>query len=182
MMPSLRRLSPPSRLFLSVAAAIPVLLLLGLVTVVGRAVALHQDLRDAEAQARAAAMASASGITPLQAEAVFIHANSGGLAAAVLEKRISDALGHAGLTPRSMEVLPESAHGPGAVLVSVEVTGDVGRVSRALYELETGTPLLFVRDMELRNERGSEAVAPDAPVDLSVRLVVEGHVRLERRS
>ncbi|NDF01528.1 MAG: heavy metal translocating P-type ATPase, partial [Verrucomicrobia bacterium] len=83
--------------------------------------------------------------------AAFIHAASGGLAAADLEKRLSDILAQAGLTQRSMEVLPVSGPAQGRVALSIDLTGDTGKLRRALYQIETGVPLVFVKELEMEN-------------------------------
>ncbi len=179
MIARLSHLSPSSRLLLAVALLIPGILLIALVIAVTSGLTLHADLSHAKSLAGAERDFATRSVSAREANAAFIHAASSGLATASLERRLAEILSGAGLVQRSMEVLPETARGQGPVIVSVEATGDVARLGRALYEIETGSPLLFVRSLDIRNDRSGEQVAADAPVDLAIRIVVEGHARLE---
>ena len=177
----LASLSRPSRLFLGAALMVPLVLALAGGVAVIRAVALHGELARANAALQAEADARGSGRSAAELEAAFIHAASGGLAAADLEKRLSDILAQAGLTQRSMEVLPVSGPAQGRVALSIDLTGDTGKLRRALYQIETGVPLVFVKELEMENNQAGEPVAADAPVELAIHLVVEAYARVERR-
>ena len=181
MMPSIGSLSRPSRLFLAGALLVLLVLALAAGVAVVRAVALHGELARAAAALQAEANTRASGHSAAEVEAVFIHAASSGLAAADLEKRLSNVLSQAGLTQRSMEVLPTPGPGQGPVTLSIDLTGDTGKLRRALYQMETGVPLVFVKELELVNGHAGEPVAADAPVELAIHLVVEAYARVERR-
>lgn len=177
----LASLSRESRLFLGIASLVLLILLAASGAMVAKAAVLHGELARAEAVMHAAAEARKSGLTVADAEAAFIHATSDGLAAANLEKRLSDILAQAGLMQRSMEVLPASGPDRGPLVLSIDLTGDTGKLKRALYQIETGEPLIFVKELDLENNHAGEPVSAEAAVDLAIHLVVEAYARLERR-
>ena len=110
---------------------------------------------------------------------VFLDGSTPALAAARLQDRVSRLAGQTGGEVRSVQSLkPEPGDGVTRIAVKARVTGDVRALQELLYALETGRPLIFVEDLEVRARlrRGETGLALDP--ELTVNLTLAGF-RLE---
>lgn len=105
---------------------------------------------------------------------LFISGETDALAAATLQERISIIAEGSGGDVRSMQSLePKTENGLTRVGMDVRVVADIRALKDLLYEIETGRPLLFVRELEIRGrmqrtEDNDTVVAPDLLIKLSV--------------
>lgn len=113
-----------------------------------------------------------------QAESgTFAAGESDSLATAGLQDHLQTIVGNAGGDLRSIRTLPsEGLGGVTRISISTQIVADVRAVRQLLYELETGTPLLFVERMQLRGrlQRGEDD-EPEVTPELLVELVVSGY-------
>lgn len=105
---------------------------------------------------------------------LFLSGETDALAAAALQDRISATAQGAGGDVRSMQGQePKQEDGLTRVGMNVQVVADIRSLRDLLYQLETGRPLLFVEDLEVRgrlrrtDDDGTE-IAPDLLIKLSV--------------
>lgn len=167
-----RDLSPRSQLIALAAAAVPLLLLaMGIYFAADGANAVLTDRR-AGAFYALSTQERMESHDRKTVRAIWVEGATPGLAAAALEKRISDVLSANQLEQKSIEML----HGDGpesALSVSVSASGKLAGLRRALYALEAGTPLVFVSGMEIQSEDGTPSqIASQASRELSVRLTL----------
>jgi len=105
---------------------------------------------------------------------LFISGKTDALAAAALQDRISDIAEDSGGDVRSMQSLePKTENGLTRVGMDVQIVADIRALKDLLYEIETGRPLLFVRELEIRGrmqrtEDNDTVITPDLLIKLSV--------------
>jgi len=105
---------------------------------------------------------------------LFISGKTDALAAAALQDRISDIAEDSGGDVRSMQSLePKTENGLTRVGMDVQIVADIRALKDLLYEIETGRPLLFVRQLEIRGrlqrtEDNDTVITPDLLIKLSV--------------
>ncbi|RDD63066.1 type II secretion system protein GspM [Ferruginivarius sediminum] len=107
----------------------------------------------------------------------FLYGKTEALAAAALQDRVRSVMRKAGGDVRSVQNLPaESADGLTRVGLRVQVVANIRDVRTILHELETGDPLLFVEELDLRGrlQRGEDD-KPTVSEELLVRLSVVGY-------
>ena len=124
--------------------------------------------------------AAADSVESRQAQSgIFIQGASDAQAAAALQNRINSVVSSAGGDLRSVQSLPpESSDDDGVSRIGVQLQyiGTIRNLRRLLYELETGTPLLFVEKLEMRGRLSRRSrqddnlqVDPNFLVTLSLR-------------
>ncbi len=105
---------------------------------------------------------------------LFISGKTDALAAAALQDRISDIAEGGGGDVRSLQSLePKTENGLTRVGMDAQIVADIRALKDMLHEIETGRPLLFVREMEIRGrlqrtEDNDTVIAPDLLIKLSV--------------
>jgi len=113
---------------------------------IARFAAIAASADEVEAAARAAEARQAQ-------SGVFIQGASDAQAAAALQSRINAVVRSAGGDLRSVQSLPPERgadDGASRIGVQLQYIGTIHDLRRLLYELETGTPLLFVEKLEMR--------------------------------
>ena len=106
----------------------------------------------------------------------FLAGNTAALAAARLQDRVSDAAGAVKAEVRSQQSLsPTADDGVWRIPVKTQIVADVRALRTLLHRLETGRPLVFVEDLDIRARlrRQDEGVAVDPK--LLVNLTLAGY-------
>jgi general secretion pathway protein M len=137
-----------------------------------------QDLTDAQelldkleaAHQRAAGKTAAQTHRPTKApQEAFVSASTSGLASAQLESHLSQLISKARATLVSSSVKPaDRADGPDTLRIQVNLEIPYDSLQSFLYQLETGTPYVFVDSMSLLPERAQ--AAPAAPMKATLNL------------
>lgn len=107
----------------------------------------------------------------------FLSGKTEALAAAALQDRVRSIMQRAGGDVRSIQNLPsEGKDGLTRIGLRVQVVATIRDVRDILHELETGRPLLFVEDLNLRGRltRGEDN-RPTVQDDLLVRMSLVGY-------
>lgn len=107
----------------------------------------------------------------------FLSGKTEALAAAALQDRVRSIMQRAGGDVRSIQNLPsESRNGLTRIGLRVQVVATIRDVRNILHELETGRPLLFVEDLNLRGRltRGEDNM-PTVQHNLLVRMSLVGY-------
>lgn len=101
-----------------------------------------------------------------------------GLASAALQKQLVEGAQAANLAVRSIQALEPSADGDFSIVpVRVVVKGTTVGLQQLLHGLETGEPMLFVDELNVKPERSAPSEGPPTgPVELTVELRVSGYV------
>lgn len=117
-------------------------------------------------------------VSKRQAESgAFIAGKTQALATAALQDRVRSVMQKAGGDVRSTQSLPaENVDGLIRVGLRVQMLATIRQVREILRALETGRPLLFVEELELRGrlQRGDDG-APAVSDELLVRIGVIGY-------
>lgn len=111
------------------------------------------------------------------ASGAFIQGKTQALATAALQDRVRSVMQKAGGDVRSTQSLPaENVEGLTRVGLRVQMLATIREVREILRELETGRPLLFVEELELRGrlQRGEDG-EPAVSDQLLVRIGVVGY-------
>lgn len=127
--------------------------------------------------------AAAEAIESRQAQSgIFIQGASDAQAAAALQSRINSVVRSAGGDLRSVQSLPpesSAAEGVSRIGVQLQYIGTIHNLRRLLYELETGTPLLFVEKLEMRG-RLSRRSRQDENLQVDPNFLITLSLRGER--
>lgn len=133
----------------------------------------------AVAEQREALRTSLAELQRTQAESgLFVPGETGALAAAALQDRISVIARRTGGRVRSLQSLPAERSDDGLARVGMEaqIVADIRSLRHLLYELETGRPLLFVNRLETRGRmRQTSEGTTEIDRDLLIRVTVEGY-------
>jgi hypothetical protein len=108
---------------------------------------------------------------------VWFRAETPGLAAAAFQKVTSDTLAASGLIVGSMEMRP-GERDTGAMTIAIGMTGSMSALGRALYQLETGTPLMIVDALEIEEAHAPQQKSAGKPVMLSIHMTLEAFQRM----
>lgn len=113
----------------------------------------------------------------------FLNRNSASLASADLQTRIKESVTQAGGELISTQVIPERKEEQfSRIAVRVRMTGSTETLRDVLYAFESGTPSLFVENLNIRPIRIARPAPPggkpSAPADkLSVDFELVGYMR-----
>lgn len=111
------------------------------------------------------------------ANAAYLGAVSDGVAGATVQRLLKQALDRAGAELQSSLVLPvRPDDGFRRIGIRVQMTGTVEVLRKALRQIETGQPVLFIDGLEIRTRQNPRS-ANGKPVEdrtLEVRLDVHG--------
>lgn len=140
-----------------------------------------QDLADGRelldkleaAHQRAAGRTGAQAHRPSKApQEAFVSASTSGLASAQLETYLSQLIGKARATLVSSSVKPaDRADRPDTLSIQVSVEIPYEALQGLLYQLETGTPYVFVDSMSVLPDRARETSALPMKVTLNLRAL-----------
>jgi hypothetical protein len=111
----------------------------------------------------------------------FVSGSEVSTAAANLAAIVVDAANGNGVRMGSLQTSADSATlqsgNVAHVRVRGEATGDVSGVTQFLASLESGLPLIAVRELSVT--QGEPTAAPDRPESLRVGFVIEGLARID---
>jgi general secretion pathway protein M len=103
--------------------------------------------------------------------AYYMSGATDALAAAALQARVTTLVEGSGASLLSIQTLTSTEDkGLRRVAIRLQMTAEIGPLVRVLHGLETGTPLLFVDNLELQSQN-APAIEPDA-VQPSAPLIV----------
>lgn len=142
-----------------------------------RITALEEEIaaaRDLVAQQERLALAAAG--RPTQAgRDVLVAGDSSGMAAAELQRVISELARRNSLSLRSTQVVPAKREADLTVLaVEVSLQGGTEGLRALLHALETGAPMLFIDALAVKSLQQQQPTA-NRPVQLDVSLKVRGY-------
>lgn len=171
MMPVIRRLSMSSKLFGLIAAALPATLAVLAVTLLALGFMQLGSLRRASAFVVNARSSHADDHQVELLKSIWAPGANQGLAGAALERKIGDTLRINRLEQKSMEIV---STGDNSITVNVSAAGNVAGLRRTLYALETGTPFIFVKSLEVhRQEETPAEVAASDSTPLAIQMVLQ---------
>jgi general secretion pathway protein M len=105
----------------------------------------------------------------------FIPGENDGIVAANLQARLKAAADDAKIAVRSLQMLPsKTSQGVALVGARLEVTGSVAAVHALARSIESGTPLLFVTDADLRSQSLFWGGASDKEAEIEAQFDVFG--------
>lgn len=116
----------------------------------------------------------------------YLSGGTDALAAAGLQDRVNALVGEKGGVLRSIQPMPGvDEQGFRRITLRVQMTATIEVLFETLYGLESGTPMLFVENLDIQsrairrrsNEAGAQ-VAPEAPV-LTVGFDLSGYMPIE---
>jgi general secretion pathway protein M len=107
----------------------------------------------------------------------LVSGTSAALAAADIQSRMKAMIERHGGRVRSVQNLPAApVKGFEKVSVRYDLSITAGGLKGLLYQIETGTPYLFLDDIDLRMPEGWQEEGPqNAPPEMQVRWTVEGY-------
>ena len=112
----------------------------------------------------------------------FVGGSGAAAVAATLASVVADAAGESGLRMGALQATGDSVTGEtggvGKVRVRGEASGDVAGVTRFLAVLESGFPLVAVRELSLTQTQANASA--DQPELLRVEFVIEGLSHIEQ--
>jgi general secretion pathway protein M len=101
----------------------------------------------------------------------FLKGSTDALAAAGLQDRVNDLIAGKGGTLQSIQPMPGvEEQGLMRITLRVQMTGTTETLFDVLYALESGSPVLFVDNLDIQN-RGSLQAGADAAGDVGVLTV-----------
>jgi general secretion pathway protein M len=182
--------APSSGLRLAILAGAALLLALAIGLPIAQAFAQQGDDVETERTLLAKYRADIAARSELQAQldmlrqqegsaTTLLHGDSTSLAAASMQGLLKALVERHGGQLRSAQMLSATgANGLEKVVLQYEVSIPLGGLKAVTYELETGSPFLFVDDVDIRPDTfaGGEAAAP---TNLHVQWTVHGYRRLE---
>jgi general secretion pathway protein M len=130
-------------------------------------------------RARVAAIRSSLGdatVTPETGSEAYLPPGTPALAGATMQQRLADTIANTGGRLLESQVLPSDTSGsePGRVDFQVSFETRIAGLQQALFDVETGVPVLFVRNLSLRALEG-EGSDLDTDPTLRVELTVSGY-------
>lgn len=121
-----------------------------------------------------------AGISPPTSDAqkLLISGATRGIAVAELQRIVSDVAATNDMLIDSMQALtPDSHNGITAVRIEATMRGGLAGLVGSIHALETGLPLLFVSEIDIRaGTTGIDGPVEDPSSHLTVRVVVEGYL------
>jgi general secretion pathway protein M len=121
-----------------------------------------------------------AGISPptLDAHKLLISGSTRGIAVAELQRIVSDVAATNDMLIDSMQALtPETHDGITAVRIEATMRGGLAGLISSIHAIETGLPLLFVSEIDIRaGMTGIDGPVEDPSSHLTVRVVVEGYL------
>jgi general secretion pathway protein M len=120
--------------------------------------------------------------------AYYLNGGTDALAAAGLQDRVSALVDGSGGSLRSIQPMSGvDEQGFRRITLRIQMTATIEALFETIYALETGTPVLFVENLDIRsrftrrpsNQAGAQE-APDAPL-LAVGFDLSGYMPLENK-
>jgi hypothetical protein len=162
----LQSLSPASRRLALLLALPPTMLVVALLTLAGLDLARAIDVERAQT-----IMATDASGREQRADKVRYHAPTAGMAAADFQKQVQDVLAQNRMTVSRID-LPANGDDASVLRISVTANGSLASLRRALYKLETSSPLVFVQALQIERN-GSDTAAP-----LAIQLTLQAEARV----
>ncbi len=111
---------------------------------------------------------------PIDADAVYVKGTTPGLAGAELQRVVAELAQTSGMKLEKMEVLPaEERDGATVLRLDVDTVGPIMALRSYLHAIETGAPLIFVREAHIGvdgQDNESTTVLPSERLTVSLQL------------
>ena len=116
------------------------------------------------------------------ANAVYVNGSTAGLAGAELQRIVAELAQASGMTLDKLEVLPpEDRDGATVVRLDVETAGTIEALRAYLHAIETGAPLIFVKEAHIGVDKQDNDTAATLPSErLTVALQLEALAWLDK--
>ena len=107
---------------------------------------------------------------------LLIDGGSSSRATAEMLNRLSAVSGRHGIAIRSSNVIRTKQNGElSEISIQINYQAGISAVRGLLHEIETGTPMLIIDELNMRTlTSASQTAAPDEPVRLDVTMTVSG--------
>ena len=118
-----------------------------------------------------------STVTAENADRAFVAGATAGLATANLQRIMSDLAASNGMQVEKVQPLPaEEKNGLAALRLEIETTGTIESLRGFLHAIETGTPLIFVKEAHVASDNNASKDMAQLPAEkLTVSLQVESY-------
>jgi general secretion pathway protein M len=107
----------------------------------------------------------------------FLTGSTDAVAAARLQDQVGDLIENKGGTLQSIQPMPGvEEHGLMRITLRVQMTGTTETLFDVLYTLESGSPVLFIEDLDIQNRNDAQADADGQAGSLTVAFDLSGYL------
>jgi hypothetical protein len=112
----------------------------------------------------------------VDAESIYLPGETDAIAGAALQRLVAETIEGTGgrVLESELDIAEPDPADPGRIDLRVSFETEIEGLQRIVFELETGTPILMLKGLDVRSVDAAEIEATESPI-LRVVMVVEAH-------